>query len=417
MHYLLVDCNQFFVSCEQLFNPRLLKKPVVVLSSNDGCVVARSKEAKALGIPMGAPAYQYAALFKEKGVHLLSSNFALYADISCRVMQVLHDLSPHVEEYSVDEAFLASDGKDPIQEALEIQKRVVQWTGIPVSIGIGSTKTLAKVAGDLAKSAPSGVLALLDENTIDETLKKIAPSDVWGIGSRLNLALKSHGIFTAYDLKQASELWLKSHFSVFVMRTALELKGSACFSLEEIPAMRQSLTCSRSFGTRVTELADLEEALSTYVASAAEKLRREALVASHLSVFITTSPFLTHSRYSNVLTLNLPEPTSYTPELIQAAKSALAPLFRKGYLYKKVGVILGGIVPEETHQRDLFFSPSLTQEKGKKAMAVLDQINRKLDGDKVRFAAEGFTKKWQRKRENASPRYTTSWDELLTVEL
>ncbi len=417
MYYLLVDCNQFFVSCEQLFNPRLLKKPVVVLSSNDGCIVARSKEAKALGIPIGAPAYQYAALFKEKGVHLLSSNFALYADISCRVMQVLHDLSPHVEEYSVDEAFLIADGKDPVEEALKIQKRVVQWTGIPVSIGIGPTKTLAKVAGDLAKTAPSGVLALMDEKIIDETLKNLAPSDIWGIGSRLNLALKSHGIFTAYDLKQASELWLKTHFSVFVMRTVLELKGTACFSLEEIPTTRQSLTCSRSFGTRVTELADLEEALSTYVASAAVKLRREGLLASHLSVFITTSPFLTHSRYSNVLTINLTEPTSYTPQLIQAAKSALAPLFRKGYLYKKVGVIFGDLVSKETYQRDLFSSPSLSNEKGKKAMAILDQINRTLEGGKVRFAAEGFEKKWQRKRENASPRYTTSWQELLTVEI
>jgi DNA polymerase V len=412
--YLLVDCNQFFVSCEQLFNPKLLGKPVVVLSSNDGCVVSRSKEAKALGIPMGAPAYQFSDLFKRHKVHAFSSNFPLYSDMSRRVMQLLHTFSSDVEEYSVDEAFLIA----PPDEAPKIREKVLKWTGIPVSIGIGKTKTLAKVAGDLAKKTPDGVLHLADDQTIDHHLSQIPPSEIWGVGSRLNAGLKEAGIFTALQLKNASEIWIQKRFSVMLLRTLLELKGTPCLSLEEIPEVRKSLTCSRSFGLRITELSLLEEAVSSYIASAAEKLRDEGLAASYLTVFITTSPFLKPpDYYSNATTLSFPEPTNYTPFLITAAKEALRTIFRPGFQYKKAGVIFNEISCANLHQCDLFSSDEIERQKRKKVMALVDGINSSFDRPLLHFAAQGTTKSWKPQRDNSSPHYTTRWDQLLTIEI
>ena len=359
MPYHLIDCNQFFVSCELVFNPRLIGKPVVVLSGNDGCVVSRSKEAKALGIPMGAPAFQYAQLFKERGVHALSSNFALYGDMSHRVMQVLRSLCSEVEEYSVDEAFLIA----PAEEAQKIKNCVLQWTGIPVSIGIGPTKTLAKVANDLAKKMPTGILELTDKATIDTHLRKIAPSDIWGVGRRLDAKLKEEGIRTALQLKDASEIWLQKRFSVMLVRTVMELRGISTHTQDEVPEIRKSLT-PRSFGHRLTELSELEEALSSYVASAAAKLRDEGLCTSVLSVFITTSPFLEPpTYYANALTLTLTEPTAYTPQLISAAKEMLRKIYRPGFLYKKAGITFNEISPMQLQQPDLFATDIKRDEK------------------------------------------------------
>lgn len=414
MTFLLVDCNQFFVSCEQVFNPRLVGKPVVVLSSNDGCVVSRSKEAKALGIPMGAPAYQYQELFKTRGVHVFSSNFALYADMSRRVMQVLHTLSPHVEEYSVDEAFLLATA----QEAPEIRRRILKWTGIPVSIGIGPTKTLAKVANDLAKKSVSGILELSDEKVIDAYLEKLPPSEIWGIGARLNAKLREEQIFTALQLKNASDLRIQKRFSVTVLRTVLELRGIPSLSLEEIPEMRKSLTCSRSFGERLTELADLEEALSSYVASAAEKLREEELVTSCLTVYITTSPFLKPpDYYANALTLTLDEPTAYTPLLISAAKKALGRIYRKGFLYKKAGILFGEITSSKLIQSDLFALAPKESEKRKRVMQLLDEVNETFGRGGLQLAAQGLSKKWKAEKKSCSAHYTTRWDGLLEVKI
>jgi DNA polymerase V len=409
--YLLIDCNAFFVSCEQVFNPKLVGKPVVVLSNNDGCVVSRSKEAKTLGIPMGAPAFQYAELFKAQGVHVLSSNFPLYGDMSRRVMQTLHHLSPDVEEYSVDEAFVIA----PPQEAESIKKRIFRDTGIPVSIGSGKTKTLAKVANDLAKKLPSGILDLPDAETVDRYLEKIPPSDIWGVGRRLEKSLREEKIYTALELKNASDLWIQKRFSVVLLRTVMELRGVPCLTLEEVPEIRKSLTCSRSFGKKVTELSELEEAISHYISSAAEKLRREGLVASHLTVFINTSAFLKPpAYYANGVTSTLPEPTAYTPFLIQSAKKALLFIYRKGFLYKRAGVVFSGITLAHLHQLNFL---SEDDGKKKKAMKLLDEVNQAFESPKLFFAAEGIKKSWKAQRENTSPRYTTRWDELLTLDI
>lgn len=414
MTYLLIDCNQFFVSCEQLFNPRLKGKPVVVLSCNDGCVVSRSKEAKALGIPMGAPAYQYAELFKAKGVHLFSSNFALYADMSRRVMQTLYTISPDVEEYSVDEAFLVA----PAAEAPAIQAKILKWTGIPVSIGIGPTKTLAKVANDLAKKSASGILELSEPAAIDAHLGRLSPSEIWGVGSRLNAKLREEKIFTALQLKNANEIQIKKRFSVVLLRTLLELRGIPSLSLEEVPEMRKSLTCSRSFGERITELPDLEEAVSSFIASSAEKLRREELLTSSLTVYITTSPFLQPPNYyANALTLNLVEPTSYTPTLITAAKEALHRIYRKGFLYKKAGIIFGEITSSRLTQPDLFGITETQNAQKKRAMELLDEVNKSYGRGELRFAAEGFSKKWKGEKKSCSAGYTTRWSGLLEIKI
>lgn len=414
--YFLIDCNQFFVSCEKVFNPKLEGRPVVVLSNNDGCVVARSKEAKALGIPMGAPAFQYELFFKKHDVAVFSSNFSLYADFSYRVMCTLSQFSYEMEEYSIDEAFLLIDTLNPIEKADEIKKRVARWTGIPVSIGIGATKTLAKVANDLAKKKERGIFFLDSRETIDTTLKTLPLLEIWGIGSRLEQKLHSHGVHTALEFKNSQDEWLKKSFSISLYQTALELRGISCLTLETLPTPRKSITCSRSFSTTVRDLDSLNEALSTYVASAAEKLREEGVCASYLSVFLCTSFFIPH-RYDNSSGASLPEPSNYTPLLISHAKEALGQIYRKGYEYKKVGITLSNLVSISSYQRDLFGeSPKQSERKGR-AMRLLDEVNRKMGDTTLQFAAEGIKKPWKSKRQGSSAHFTRRWDELLTIQI
>ncbi|HSW85965.1 MAG TPA: Y-family DNA polymerase [Rhabdochlamydiaceae bacterium] len=417
MNYFLVDCNQFYVSCERVFNPKLASKPVVVLSNNDGCVVARSKEAKALKIPMGAPAYQYKDLFREKGVRVYSSNYTLYGDMSYRVMRTLAHFDCPMEEYSIDEAFLISDHEDPVNFARKIKNTVFQWTGIPVSIGIGKTKTLSKVANDIAKKDPreSGIFAFEDKEATDRVLKDLPVGDIWGIGPKLSAELVSNGMKTAFDFKNAPDTWIKKHLSVSSLRCAWELRGISCLALAECPSPRQSITCSRSFGAPVTAFQELSEALSSYTANAAEKLRADQSLASFISVFLMTSAFQ-KDPYSNSMTLSLPEPTSYTPLLIAQAKEALKRIYREGYIYKKVGVILGGLVSDVCYQPDLFSMYQTNKKKQMQAMRLLDTLNGCYENKILRFAAEGtgYTP-WKMKRQNCSQRFTTSWKELLKV--
>ncbi len=413
--YFLIDCNQFYVSCEQVFNPNLNKKPVVVLSNNDGCVVARSKEAKALQIPMGAPAYQYAEIFKAQKVHVLSSNYTLYGDMSQRVMQVLSHFSPDMEEYSIDEAFLRIESSDPTATAQEIKDTVYKWTGIPVSIGIGTTKTLSKVANDIAKKR-DGIFAFSEVEHASSTLENLNVGEIWGIGRNLSLALTNAGIHNAKAFRDAPDHWIKKRFSVTLLRTAYELRGIPCLDWNETPTPRKSITCSRSFGGHVTKLTEIEEALSSYTANAAEKLRNEELLPSFLTVFLATSSFREQS-YSNSWTLTLDEPTAFTPKLITEAKEALRKIFRPGYIYKKVGIIMGGFSPQNSYQPDLFASNEKQTGKQKKAMQVVDSLNQKFRSGSVRFAAEGLRQPWKMQRGNVSPRYTTSWDELLKIKI
>jgi len=412
--YLLIDCNQFFVSCERVFNPKLKDKPVVVLSNNDGCVIARSPEAKALGIPMGAPAYQYAPLFKEKNVVCFSSNFALYGDMSRRVMEVLSHFSPSMEEYSIDEAFLIlEDCPDLLVIAGKIKETVLQWTGIPVSIGIGKTKTLAKVANDLAKKG-NGIFAFFDEKEIDKVLEHLPVGEIWGIGPNISSFLRSEGIRFALQLKKAQDDWIKRHLSVITLRCVFELRGIDCLGLEEESSPRQSITYSRSFGSAVVKEEDLGEAASSYVAKALEKLRSQNSLASSLCVFVMTSRHISKPYY-NHMTMTFAEPSDYTPLFIKEAKQAIKTLFRPGLMYKKVGVILGDFVSKDCYQADFFSSSSLSKEKQVQTMQVLDELNH-IYGDRIlRFAAEGLDQSWKMKKGNCSKRFTTCWDELLII--
>jgi DNA polymerase V len=405
--YYLIDCNQFFVSCEQVFNPKLRNRPVVVLSSNDGCIVARSKEAKALGIPMGAPAFQHKEILLRNGVVCLSSNFALYADMSQRVMEVLERFSSDLEVYSIDEAFLQNDTPNAVAFAEEIRTTVLRWTGILVSIGIGKTKTLSKLASDLAKKEKNGVFLFDDENV----LKKLPVDEVWGIGKRLKETLAELGIFSAWELANAEPSWLKKQCSVALVRTALELRGTPCFEREESSEeIQSSILRSRSFGRPVILLSEIKEALAMHTAKAAVKLREQETLASVCGVFLVTTQF-----YNSFSSQALSTPTSYTPHLIEKAQELLTPLFREGTKYRKVGVCFSELISNKNVQGD-FWQPALkTQEKQKKAMDVVDEIQRQFGSGALRFAAEGLQQSWKRKQDKRSPRYTTCWEELLEI--
>ena len=416
--YFLIDCNQFYVSCEQLFNPSLRNHPVVVLSNNDGCVVSRSREAKALNIPMGAPAYQYRDLFKRENVHVCSSNYTLYGDLSQRVMRVLSQFSEEMEEYSIDEAFLLIETSDPLSLAHEIRQRVLQWTGIPVSIGIGPTKTLAKVANDIAKknSLTKGITGLYKKEEIDSILEKLAPEEIWGIGPRLSRALQKEGVFNAKTFKDLPDHWISQRFSVVLLRTAWELRGISCLQLQEVSDLRKSIIRSRSFGYRVTALEELSEALCSYADDALQMLRSEKLLPSFFTVFLTTSRFIEEA-YSQSCTMTLPEPTHYTPTICKLAKQALSSIYKKGFLYKKTGIILGGLVPEHSFQADLFSPSSGNSEKQLQAMQVFDVLKERYGNGALRFASEGTLQKWRMQRGSVSARFTTSWNELLTIRI
>jgi len=293
--FALVDCNNFYASCERLFRPDLEGKPIVVLSNNDGCVIARSNEAKALGIPMGAPEFKYRKQMKKQGIHVFSSNFPLYGDLSARVMNVLEQLSPSLEIYSIDEAFadMSSFGNyDLYEHGLEIRNRVLQWTGIPVSIGFARTKTLSKIANRVAKKTPKakGAFVLDNQDKINSVLKKIEIGDVWGVGGKYAKSLKASGIKSAYDLAQADESWIRRKYSVVLQRTIRELKGDSCISIEELPEKKQLLV-SRSFRERVTNYYQMRSLIAGYISRACEKLRKQKSVARSITVFIRTSPF------------------------------------------------------------------------------------------------------------------------------
>lgn len=413
--FALVDCNSFYVSCERVFNPKLCHKPVVVLSNNDGCVVARSNEAKALGIPMGAPAFQCAKTFELMRVEVLSSNYPLYADMSHRVMTSLAAYSPEMQIYSIDEAFLTLERKHAEEIAKTIRKDILQWTGIPVSIGLSKTKTLAKAANHLAKKLAKGVL-FLDEPLLESTLSSFLVGDVWGIGRRTKEFLSSQGIFTADQFRCQSDIWLKKHLSVTGLRTAWELRGQPCFALEEEPAPNKSIICSRSFGRRVNDLQSLNEAVAHFTANAAEKMRKQGSKASFIEVFVTTGLNPPTGFYANKSIALFPEPSDYTPFLVTAAKTALKKIFREGIVYKKAGIMLGGLVAAATCQLDLFVSHE-HEPKQQQLMRAIDLLNDRLGYKALKFASEGVTQRWRMKQGSLSKRFTSHWDELLTIRI
>lgn len=418
--FALIDCNNFYVSCERVFNPKLWGVPVVVLSNNDGCFVARSNEAKALGIPMGAPLFQYREVIEAHDVAVFSSNYALYGDMSRRVMEVLKMFCPRVQVYSIDEAFCDLDVPDRVMFGRRLRATVAKWTGIPVSIGMAPTKTLAKVANHYAKKHPEerGVFLLEGERQIEALLRKTEVEDLWGIGSRLGAMLRKRQIYTAWDLRNADDSWVKRQMTVVGLRMVWELRGISCLSLEEVAPAKQSITTSRSFGRPVTSFRELNEALSTYAARVAEKLRRQKALASHLSVFAVPKPDeFGNPLYTYQLDLVFPEPTDYTPLIVRFAKELLSHLFQEGVAYRKVGIMLSGLVPEKYAQPTLFPVTPVPVGRQKQLMQTLDEINRAYGRNALWFASEGVGQEWQMRQERRTARFTTRWDELLTVKI
>ncbi|MHB8595423.1 MAG: Y-family DNA polymerase [Ktedonobacteraceae bacterium] len=422
--FALVDCNNFYVSCERAFNAKLQNRPVVVLSNNDGCIVARSNEAKKLGIKMAQPLFQCQDIIKKHNVQIFASNYSLYADMSARVMKVLSQFSPALEMYSIDEAFLELTDI-PIDDLTEFGKtmkdRVMQRTGIPVSVGIAPSKCLTKIATEIVKKNPSfgGVLDIsaYDNIEVDALLEKVAVEDVWGIGRKYTLFLNNYSIKTAKDLKYADPKWIRRHLTVMGERIVLELRGTSCMPLEIGFQPKKGIMCSKTFGREITALNELTEAVATYSARAAEKLRQQESLTSSLTVFIRTNHFKSSvPQYSNSFTVDIAYPTAFTPELIKYAIKGLNAIYRDGYTYKKAGVYLAKITPGEAVQPDLFgeFSPDIHNRQGR-LMAIVDAINRIYGRDTIFFAAQGVTRSWAMRQLRLSQHFTTKWDELLKV--
>lgn len=404
--YFLVDCNNFFASCEQVFNPSLRNRPVVVLSNNDGCVVARSKEAKALGIPMGAPAFQYKNLFLAKGVSVLSSNFTLYGDMSQRIMDILASYPCELEIYSIDEAFLfISELDDFIAFAHIIRDQIKQWTGITVSIGIGPTKTLAKAAGEIAKKE-TGVFAMTAGDPLLQTFRL---EDVWGIGQKTAEKLRSYRLYFVSELLAKSDDWIKKQLTVMGLRTVLELRGQPCIEILELESPK-SILRSRSFEREVVCLEKLEEAIARYAASIGRKLRQLHLKTAHLSVFLSSNRFKDTPYFSETAHINFPTASSETPYLTKEAKNCLRSIYQKGIAYKRAGVIVSNLIDETLTQRDLFqIEPD---PKSVSISKILDQINSSFGAKTLYLAAEGIHSKEVTKKPTRSPLYTTSWEEI-----
>ncbi len=403
---------------EQVFAPKLRNKPLVILSNNEGCIIARSKEAKAVGIPMGAPLFKYRDLIIKHDVTTLASNFPLYGDMSRRVMKILEDFELDLEIYSVDEAFLFIEQElDFLKLAAEIQKRILQWTGIPVSIGIAPTKTLAKVATTYAKSNGSGIVLLKDSQMIESYLKKLDVGEVWGIGHRLKEKLNSFRVKTAYELTQKNDSWIRNQMSVVGLRTVYELRGTSCLKLNEI-ASQKSILRSRSFTVEIGQLETLEQKIASFADTLGRQLRKYGLVCSQICTFASSNRHHTHVKYvSDSFHIQLTEPSSYTPLLISKAKKSLRKIFQKGVLYKRAGVLVYGLTNEDSKQRDLFSRPDIDEFERKRLMETYDRINHHYGEKSLYFAAEGFIKKNIDKSTSRSGCYTTSWDELLTISL
>ena len=416
----LVDCNSFYVSCERLFNPSIIKKPVIVLSSNDGCVISRSTEAKALGIKMGEPYFKVERIIKKNDVKVFSSNYSLYGDISRRVMKTLKQFSPQMEIYSIDEAFLnLSSIRDEnlFEHGNKIRKTVLKWTGIPTSIGIATTKTLSKAANYIAKKEQSGIVNLINTKQIDQILKEIEINEVWGVGRQLTKFYIKNGIHTAYQLKNMHNNWIKKNTNVLGSRTAMELKGIPCVSLKEHQEKRKNCCVSRSFGRKVTKLEELSESVTTHCLNAAEKIRSDNQTTKRITVFIRTSPFQKDKNYyANSKDIDLPVRTNDSIELVKQALIALQYIYRKGYKYQKAGIIFSGLNEVDIYKKNLFSSIN-NEEKRKKLMKAIDYTNIKYGRHALSIAQAGLRKKLNIKRQHSSKIDTACFDFLPTIKI
>lgn len=418
--FALVDCNNFFASCERVFNPKLRHKPVVVLSNNDGCVIARSNEAKEFGIAMGEPAFKCRELAQRHGIAMCSSNFVLYGDMSNRVMRTLASCCNHMEIYSIDEAFMALENFN--EQGLlgygdYVRTKVKRHTGLPVSIGIAPTKTLAKVANRIAKKhCPKGVFHMLAQADIDRWLVKTEVQDIWGIGHQKAEWLKRQGIQNALQLKQAPDNWIKKNLTIVTLKTVWELRGQSCLALEETTPDKQSILTSRTFGVEVREKEDLKKALAAYVANAAEKLRDQKLLCGYIQVFIQTNRFKEGQYYNNALGIDISPATAYTPDLITQASRLLDKIYLPQYIYKRAGVILSHL-SAQTHEQDQLFHAPYQNSRRDALMRVLDRYNNTTNHGKIFLAAQGTDKMWFMTQAYKSPRFTTRWDEILEISI
>ena len=414
--FALIDCNAFYVSCERVFNPKLNNKPVVALSNNDGCIIARSKEAKALGIKMGVPLFKVKDIVERENVIVFSSNYTLYADMSRRVMNIISEFTPSIEVYSIDEAFieLTNMNVDYESYARHMRKVILQYTGIPVSIGIASTKTLTKVANHIAKDDESleGVCSLIQHENLDQVLEDTNVADVWGVGRQLSKKLIANGIFNAKLLKNCEDAWVRKMMSVNGLKTVSELREISCLDLEETSATRKSCCTTRSFGKPLINLEDIEQAVTTFARRATERIRGENLTASTVSVFLRTNPFDRNRYYSNSSTTTLSYPTYDTMQIVKTALQLTKIIFRENYKYKKAGVLLSGLYEKGTETKDLF---SETRYRSPKLMSAVDQINERYGSDTIQIATECQMGKWKQKRKNCTQSYTTQLDNVLLI--
>lgn len=418
--FALIDCNNFYASCQRVFEPHLIGKPVVILSNNDGCVIARSNEAKALGIPMGAPAFEYKKLFKDNNVHVYSSNYALYGDMSSRVMNILTAFSPEIEVYSIDEAFLKLKGFnyfDLEQYGKTIQRTVTKGTGIPISVGFAPTKALAKVANKIAKKYPERTKSVYVIDTEEKRIKALKWTkieDVWGIGRKHAKRLQAKNIINAYQFIQLSDDWVRKEMSVVGLRLKHELQGIPTLNMDT-PKNKKMIATTRSFEKMYTKIEDISERVSTFTASCAEKLRRQNSHCNMIMVFVHTNYFRKDQpQYSRNIIIKTDFPTNSTIELNHYAQIGLKAIFREGYHYKKAGVIVMGLTPNNETQLSLF---NTSNPKHQPLMSVIDKMNKSYGKNKVKFATQSLGRQWKMKQEKLSKCYTTKINDVINISL
>ena len=415
----LLDCNNFYASCERVFDASIKRKPLVVLSNNDGCVIARSEEAKAIGVTMGSPLFKVESLLKEHDAEIFSSNYALYGDMSSRVMNLLENFTPEVEVYSIDEAFLNLEPRKHSLEILahSIREKMYRWTGIPVSIGIAETKVLAKIANKRAKKSElraQGVLNLYRSDKTEAILKETLVEDVWGIGYRSSLKLKSNDILTAWQLRETDNRFVRRLLTVVGARVALELRGVKCLPFEQSSVKKHSITCSRSFGQTTANYEIVKEAVLYFLTRACEKMRKNNLAARAVTVFIGTDRFRpTPEPYSNSATYSSTFATDSSQEIQEWTLQTLERIYKKGFEYRKAGVILSGLAPNENLTKRMFDDEKF--ERHHKLMKAFDEINRKFGKDTIRFGGVKTEGVWKMKQTRRSQSYTTNWNEILRV--
>ena len=415
----LADCNNFYASCERVFNPQLKNKPIIVLSNNDGCVIARSNESKALGIKMGIPTFKIRDLIKKNNIFVFSSNFTLYGDLSQRVMSIMANNVPSIEIYSIDEAFMEID---EIQNkeifAMELRAQILKWIGIPISIGIAPTKTLSKVANYIAKKqTKSGICILNDSEAIKKNLKLFSVNNIWGVGRKLSDLLYTNRINNAYELTQKSDQWIQNNMSILGLKMVKELRGEVCFSLMNKPSTKKSIMTSRTFGNEINSFNELAQAISTYASRCAEKLRKEGTCAKTIHIMIFTNPFKqkTPSYYKAQKTIYLNFHTNDSLKIVSSCIEALKSIYRSDCIYKRAGVIVADIIPKDQLQLTLFDNYADVVKKDKLMLAI-DKLNNNWGKEKVRLGANGFKRNWEMSQKNLSPCYTTRIKDLIRIK-